>query len=366
MCLRASLAWQEHLLKYHKFRQCWLRGAHSALYVGGLAQSFQWKWSDLENSSSPWHIPESVFGVCVSEGACSVHGVCLYMSHWKSWESLSSSLAHSTGFKASQRVFFCVQWKPASDFKHSRGQGFSCCKSIDFQGSWWGYANWGRLKARPRVAPDALPRWLRPHGQKALCSDSLWSRSAVPAVRHLANAMRFHQLSGQCEDASVARQSQAVATSYFVSLGGHLFSDVLVGHEQGVLCLFTLSLASVCFAERRMFPPPPDFLVCSVLPLSSREARGLFVILAVGPKQLMGGLRKNSLWRWRSMASEDQNHFAPASSQVWPFFSNPLGLDFMAEPLQLLPCLCCHLWTHCSTDSSKCMSNLFWGKKQQK
>lgn len=120
------------------------------------------------------------------------------------------------------------------------------------------------------------------------------------------------------------------------------------------------------FCREENVPPPPDFLVCSVLPLSSREARGLFVILAVGPKQLMGGLRKNSLWRWRSMASEDQNHFAPASSQVWPFFSNPLGLDFMAEPLQLLPCLCCHLWTHCSTDSSKCMSNLFWGKKQQK
>lgn len=129
---------------------------------------------------------------------------------------------------------------------------------------------------------------------------------------------------------------------------------------------YSLFLWPPCVLQRGECSPPPDFLVCSVLPLSSREARGLFVILAVGPKQLMGGLRKNSLWRWRSMASEDQNHFAPASSQVWPFFSNPLGLDFMAEPLQLLPCLCCHLWTHCSTDSSKCMSNLFWGKKQQK
>lgn len=81
----------------------------------------------------------------------------------------------------------------------------------------------------------------------------------MPAVRHLANATRFHQLSGQCEDASVARWSQAVATSYFVSLGGHLFSDLLVGHEQGALCLFPLSLASMRFAERRMFPPPLGF-----------------------------------------------------------------------------------------------------------
>lgn len=131
-------------------------------------------------------------------------------------------------------------------------------------------------------------------------SDSLRSRSMVPAVRHLANSMWFRQLSGQCEDTSIARRSQAVATSYFASLGGficrrrgHLFSDLLVSRKQGGLCLFPLSLASVRFAGRGMFPP--DLLVCSVLPLSSRKARGLYVILAVGPKQLMGGLRKNSL-----------------------------------------------------------------------
>jgi len=55
-----------------------------------------------------------------------------------------------------------------------------------------------------------------------------------------------------------------------------------------------------------------------MLPLSSRKAQGLSVILSAGPKQPMGGLEKNNLQKWRYMASEDGSHFSPADYPILP------------------------------------------------
>lgn len=73
----------------------------------------------------------------------------------------------------------------------------------------------------------------------------------MPTVSRGANAMRFHHPSGQYEDTDIARQFQAVAMSYFTSLGdfscqrsGSLFSAFLGGGEKRGCFLFPLSLAS--------------------------------------------------------------------------------------------------------------------------
>lgn len=83
----------------------------------------------------------------------------------------------------------------------------------------------------------------------------------MPAVSRGANAMRFHHPSRQYEDTDTARQFQAVATSYFASLGdfschrsGCLFSAFLVGGERRGCFLFPLSLTSLHFAGWGRFP----------------------------------------------------------------------------------------------------------------
>lgn len=83
----------------------------------------------------------------------------------------------------------------------------------------------------------------------------------MPAASHGANAMRFHHPSRQYEDTDIARQFQAVATSYFASLrdfschrSGGLFSDFLGGGEKRSCFLFPLSLASLHFTGWGRFP----------------------------------------------------------------------------------------------------------------
>lgn len=52
-------------------------------------------------------------------------------------------------------------------FKHSGGQSFSGCKSMESQGSRWGSANLRQLKVWPSTIPDALPWRCGLHGQEA-------------------------------------------------------------------------------------------------------------------------------------------------------------------------------------------------------
>lgn len=135
----------------------------------------------------------------------------------------------------------------------SRGQNFSCCKSMESQGSWWGSANLRQVKVWPLTVPNTLPWRCRQHG---------WE--AAPCI------LTAHGVIAQCPPwateimqcgfiirpgnvrTHIARQFQSVATSCFTSLwdfschrSGDLFSAFLTGGEKRGYFLFYFCALSV-------------------------------------------------------------------------------------------------------------------------